>query len=49
LSQGFQRVNVFLLIMDFLIEAPLKNVITIFEEWNMFIREKREEVIEVPN
>lgn len=49
LSQGFQRLNFFLLIMDFLIEAPLKNVITIFEEWNVFIREKREEVIEVPN
>jgi hypothetical protein len=49
LSQGFQRLNVLLLIMDFLIEAPLKNVITIFEEWNVFIREKREEVIEIPN
>ncbi len=49
LSQGFQRLNFFLLIMDFLIEAPLKNVITVFEEWNVFIREKREEVIEVPN
>ena len=49
LSQGFQRLNFFLLLMDFLIEAPLKNVITVFEEWNVFIREKREEVIEVPN
>ena len=49
LSQGFQRLNFFLLIMDFLIEAPLKNVITVFEDWNVFIREKREEVIEVPN
>ena len=49
LSQGFQRLNVFLLIMDFLIEAPLKNIISVFEEWNIFIREKREEVIEVPN
>ena len=49
LSQGFQRINIFLLIMDFLIEAPLKNVITVFEEWNVFIKEKREEVIEVPN
>jgi uncharacterized protein YqgC (DUF456 family) len=49
LSQGLQRFNVILLFMDFLIEAPLKNIIRVFEEWTSFIREKREEVIEVPN
>ena len=49
LSQGLQRFNFFILIMDFLFEAPLKNVIRIFEEWNVFVKEKRDEVIEIPN
>jgi hypothetical protein len=49
LSQGLQKFNFLLLFMDFLIEAPLKNIIRVFEEWTSFIKEKREEVIEVPN
>lgn len=49
LSQGLQKFNFLLIFMDFLIEAPLKNIIRVFEEWTSFIKEKREEVIEVPN
>jgi len=49
LSQGLQKFNFLLLFMDFLIEAPLKNIIRVFEEWTSFIKEKREEVVEVPN
>jgi hypothetical protein len=48
LSQGLAQLNVFMILMDFLIEAPLKTIIAIVEEWTSFLRERREEVIEVP-
>jgi len=34
--------------LDFLIEIPLKNIIEVFEEWTSFLREKKEEVVEIP-
>lgn len=48
LSRGLAKLNFFTVILDFLIEAPLKNIIEVIEEWTTFIREKREEVVEVP-
>jgi hypothetical protein len=48
LSRGFAKINFFTIILDFLIEAPLKSIIEIFEEWTSFIREKKEEVVEIP-
>ncbi len=48
LSRGLAKINFLTIILDFLIEIPLKNVIEIFEEWTSFLREKREEVIEIP-
>ncbi len=48
LTQVLARFNFLVVIMDFLIETPLKNIIAVFEEWTAFIREKREEVVEVP-
>ena len=49
LSQGFQKFNFLLMFLDFLFEAPFKNIMRVFEEWSSFIRERREEVVEVPN
>ncbi len=48
LSQGLAQLNFLMILMDFLIEAPLKTIIAIVEEWTSFLRERREEVIEVP-
>jgi len=48
LSKGLARINIFTVILDFLIEAPLKTIIEVFEEWTGFMREKREEIVEVP-
>lgn len=48
LSKGLSRLNFLTIILDFLIEAPLKNIIEIFEEWTSFLREKKEEVVEIP-
>ena len=48
LSKGLAKINFLTIILDFLIEAPLKTVIDVVEEWTSFVREKREEVVEVP-
>ncbi|QQS38415.1 hypothetical protein IPM62_03465 [Candidatus Woesebacteria bacterium] len=48
LSQGFSKLNIFSVILDFLIEAPLKSMVEVLEEWFAFIRKKRDEVVDVP-
>ncbi len=48
ISRGFAKFNFLTIILDFLIEAPLKSVIEIFEEWTSFLKRKKEEVVEVP-
>jgi hypothetical protein len=48
LSEGLSRFNFIIIFMDFLIEVPLKRIIKVFEEWTSFIKERREEVVEVP-
>ncbi len=44
LSVKFSRVNVFIFILDFLVEAPFKFIIRAFETWIDFLRRKRDEV-----
>ena len=48
LSKGLSKFNFLTILLDFLIEAPLKSVIDLFEEWTSFMREKKEEVVEQP-
>jgi hypothetical protein len=48
LSDKFARFNFLIVFLDFLIEAPLKNIIGVADEWTTFVRERREEVVEVP-
>lgn len=48
LSRGLAQINFFTVLLDLLIEAPLKSMIELFEEWIGFMKEKRQEVIEVP-
>lgn len=48
LSRGLSKLNFLTVILDFLIEAPLKSILEIFEEWTSFLREKKEEVVEIP-
>lgn len=49
LSEGLAKFNFLVVLMDFLIEAPFKRIIKVFEEWTTFIRERKEEVVEVPS
>lgn len=48
LSDQVGRVNILLLVFDFLIEAPLKSVLKGVDEWTGFVREQRDEVVDMP-
>jgi hypothetical protein len=45
LSGEIAKLNIFIVIFDFILEAPLKTIFEIFEEWIRFIRTKKEEII----
>ena len=45
LSEGASQLNFLTIFFDFLIEAPFKTIIKVFEEWNSFIRETKEEIV----
>lgn len=44
-SQEIARLNFFIFIFDFLIEAPFKFIFEIIEEWISFVRKRKEEII----
>lgn len=44
LSHNMNRINVFIFIFDFLIEAPFKMFLAVLEEWFGFMKEKKEEM-----
>ncbi|MFH1225799.1 MAG: hypothetical protein V1684_00730 [bacterium] len=45
ISEEFSRLNVFLFILDYLIEAPLKTLMSFIESWFGFMKERKEETI----
>ena len=44
-SEGVSYLNFFILIFDFIIEAPFKLIIEVIEEWISFVRQKKEEIV----
>ncbi len=44
-SGGIARLNVFMVVLDFLIEAPFKLIFEVVEEWISFVRARKEEII----
>jgi hypothetical protein len=44
LSIRVSKINVFIYFFDFIVEAPLKVAIKLFEQWINFVREKKEEI-----
>lgn len=44
LSLKLSKINVFVFLMDVIVEAPLKMILEVIEEWFSFVREKKEEV-----
>lgn len=45
LSSEISKLNFLIAIFDFIIEAPFKAIVEIFEEWFSYIRRKKEEII----
>ena len=44
LSTKLSNINVFVFILDFIIEAPFKTFVEIFEGWIYYIKEEREKI-----
>ncbi|PIY95146.1 MAG: hypothetical protein COY68_00190 [Candidatus Levybacteria bacterium CG_4_10_14_0_8_um_filter_35_23] len=44
LTDGISQINVFLFLLDFVIEAPFKGLFSFFEQWFLFLQNKREEL-----
>ena len=44
ITAGVSQVNIFLFILDFLIEAPYKGLVAFFDQWFFFLHSKREEI-----
>ena len=45
LSNTFDRINIFVFILDFLFEAPFKTVLKLIEDWFAFIKERKDEML----
>ncbi|KKR14869.1 MAG: hypothetical protein UT42_C0016G0008 [Candidatus Falkowbacteria bacterium GW2011_GWA2_39_24] len=44
LSGKFARINVFVFILDFIIEAPFKIFVAVAEEWTKYVKERKDEL-----
>lgn len=42
LSRSFSKINVFIFIFDFVLEAPFKILVEIAEDWTKYVRERRD-------
>jgi hypothetical protein len=45
LSKEIAKINIFIFLFDFILEAPLKVIFEVAEEWIRFIRTKKEEIL----
>ncbi len=45
LSREIARLNIFIFVFDFILEAPLKVIFEVAEEWIRFVRIKKDEII----
>lgn len=44
LTAGISQINIFLFLLDFIIEAPYKGLVGFFDQWFFFLHSKREEI-----
>ncbi len=45
LAERYSRINIFTSILDIIIETPFKTILRIIEQWNSFLRDKRDDVL----
>lgn len=48
LSSRLSQINIFMFILDVIIDAPLKTLVRAVEEWSQFLKRKEEEMVEIP-
>lgn len=46
LSERFSQINIIVFALDFIIEAPFKTLVKIFDDWVKFMKEKKEEMMQ---
>jgi len=44
LTEGISQINIFLFILDFIIETPYKGLVAFFEQWFFFLHSKRDDL-----
>jgi hypothetical protein len=44
LTEGISQINIFMYLLDFVFEAPFKGLFGFFEQWFLFLQNKREEL-----
>ena len=44
LSERFSKINVFVFVLDFIIEAPFKIFVEIAEEWTRYVKERKDDI-----
>jgi hypothetical protein len=44
LSTTFDKINVFVMALDFLFEVPFKSLLKVLDDWFQFLKEKKEEI-----
>jgi hypothetical protein len=45
LSEKFSHVNVFVFVLDFIIEAPFKIFVELTEEWAKYVKERKDDIV----
>ncbi len=45
LAERYSRINILTTILDIIIETPFKTILRIIEQWNTFLRDKRDDVL----
>ena len=44
LSNNISRINIFIFILDFIIEAPFKVIVGVIEDWTKYLKERKEDI-----
>lgn len=45
LTEKFSQINIFVFILDFIIEAPFKIIVEITEEWAKYVKERKDDIV----
>jgi hypothetical protein len=44
LSNNISRINIFIFVLDFIIEAPFKVIVGVIEDWTKYLKERKEDI-----